>query len=335
MGCVRSKAGLWLLLSLGAAEPVSADQPQPPEAPALQDSETVDTAADERARKREHEDAEAIAAARALVADLARSAQAAALTEAAPDPTRVVPRASILGIPDAPAVPRRRKRFSIPETDAASQAAQAIAQRVASFPNFRAQVPGATWVEDEHARFALRSSEACLRELARLGVRAHPLERELVTPVATPVVLDAPVKGVAFVSLHDDRDVELSCELALRLVPLARILRAHGVRAVGINSSYRERPKVSFHSFGLALDLMAFRTRERTLAVADVFEVDADRRTCEGQPTRSEGKALLALICAIADSHLFSSILTPNYNEGHRDHVHLDLRPDDPRLFVR
>ncbi len=31
----------------------------------------------------------------------------------------------------------------------------------------------------------------------------------------------------------------------------------------------------------------------------------------------------------------FSTVLTPNYNEGHRDHVHLDARPDDTRVFLR
>jgi hypothetical protein len=69
--------------------------------------------------------------------------------------------------------------------------------------------------------------------------------------------------------------------------------------------------------------------------VAKHFEVTPDVHTCEASPTSAEGKALLAIACAVADSGLFSSVLTPNYNEGHRDHFHFDLRPDDPRLFVR
>jgi hypothetical protein len=174
-----------------------------------------------------------------------------------------------------------------------------------------------------------------MSDLARMGIRAHPVARELTTPVVTPVAIDAPIAGVAFVSLHADREIELSCELALRLRALARILKAHGVLAVGVNSSYRDRPKVSFHTFGLALDMMAFRTRTATLVVAEHFEVSADTHTCEASPRSEEGKALLSIVCALADSHLFSTILTPNYNEGHRDHVHLDARPDDPRLFVR
>jgi hypothetical protein len=28
-------------------------------------------------------------------------------------------------------------------------------------------------------------------------------------------------------------------------------------------------------------------------------------------------------------------VITPDYSEGHRDHFHVDVRPEDPRLFVR
>jgi hypothetical protein len=281
------------------------------------------------------ENAQALAAARALFVSLARQAPPAHEAARAPDPARLAPRASSLGIPRAPADPAARTRFVIPRDDPASAAARSIARRVPRFFNFRAQVPGAAWREDEAARFAIRRQRTCLAELARLGVAAHPVGRALATPVPVPVVIDAPIHGVAFASLHSDREVEVSCELAVRLEALARILRAQGVLAVGVNSSYRSQPKVSFHTFGLALDVAAFRTRERTLSVAKHFEVTPEARTCEAHPSSEEGRALLAIACAVAQSGLFSSVLTPNYNEGHRDHFHFDLRPDDPRLFVR
>lgn len=279
--------------------------------------------------------AAALAAARALFASLAREAPAPPDAGHARDPARLVPRASSLGIPPAPAEPAPRTRFAIPRADPASAAARSIARRVPRFFNFRAQVPGAVWREDEAARFAIRSQRSCLAELARLGVAAHLVSRPLATPVAVPVAIEGPIDGVAFASLHADREVEVSCELAVRLPALARILRAQGVLAVGVNSSYRSQPKVSFHTFGLALDVAAFRTRERTLLVAKHFEVTPDARTCDARPAAAEAGALLAIACAVAESGLFSSVLTPNYNEGHRDHFHFDLRPDDPRLFVR
>jgi hypothetical protein len=251
------------------------------------------------------------------------------------DPARVLPRASKLGIPPKPADPERRTRFSVPADDPAGVAARAIARRVSMFKNFRAEVPGSVWLEDAEARFAIRAQARCLEQLAKLGVPAQLVERPLITPVPAPVVLTGAVGGVAFVSLYPDRPVEVSCELAARLPALARILRKHGVRAVGVSSSYRESPRVSFHTFGLALDLAAFRTKRRTLVVARHFEVTPDVHTCDAEPATEEGKALLSLVCELVESHLFSSVLTPNYNEGHKDHLHVDLRPDDPRLFVR
>jgi hypothetical protein len=286
-------------------------------------------------RSAAEQDAAALAAARALVASLAREVSAPRAARQARDPARLVPRASSLGIPRAPADPAPRARFAIPRADPASAAARSIARRVARFFNFRAQVPGAVWREDEAARFAIRTQKSCLAELARLGVAAHLVSRPLATPVAVPVAIEGPIDGVAFTSLHADREVEVSCELAVRLPALARILRAQGVLAVGVNSSYRSQPKVSFHTFGLALDVAAFRTRERTLLVAKHFEVTPDTRTCDAHPAAQEAGALLAIACAVVESGLFSSVLTPNYNEGHRDHFHFDLRPDDPRLFVR
>lgn len=325
-----ARAGSRALPELDARPPALARAERPtgrrgPDGAAV--TPTLDGEAGDRAAAR--------AAAHALFTSLARAAKSAPETAHPRDPARLEPRASSLGIPTAPARPAPRTRFAIPRGDPASAVARSIARRVPRFFNFRAHVPGAVWREDEAVRFAIRSQKRCLAELARLGVEARPVTRPLATPVPAPVAIEAPIGGVAFASLHADREVEVSCELAARLPALASILRAHGVLAVGVNSSYRDQPKVSFHTFGLALDVAAFRTRERTLVVAEHFEVAPDAYTCEARPSSGEGRALLALACAIFDSGLFSSVLTPNYNEGHRDHFHFDLRPDDPRLFLR
>jgi hypothetical protein len=317
--------------SVAQSERALASAPRVPTRGARGEAATVPRDTDDS----RHERDTALAAAHALFASLTREAPASSEAARVPDPARLAPRASSLEIPRVPADPAPRTRFTLARHDPASAAARSIARRVPRFFNFRAQVPGAVWREEESARFAIRAQRSCLAELSRLGVSAHLVTRPLTTPVPVPVAIDAPIEGVAFASLHADREVEVSCELAVRLVPLARILRAHGVLAVGVNSSYRSQPKVSFHTFGLALDVAAFRTRERTLQVARHFEVTPDTRTCEAHPASEEGRALLAIACAVAESGLFSSVLTPNYNEGHRDHFHFDVRPDDPRLFLR
>ncbi|MEZ4252824.1 MAG: extensin family protein [Polyangiales bacterium] len=60
-----------------------------------------------------------------------------------------------------------------------------------------------------------------------------------------------------------------------------------------------------------------------------------ERETCVGAaPREARARALRTMACEMADTGR-SSVLTPNYNEGHRDHFHVDIRPDDPRLFLR
>lgn len=148
-------------------------------------------------------------------------------------------------------------------------------------------------------------------------------------------MLTGPVAGVSFRPVQRDRAVELSCEMATRLPPLAALLKKHGVRTVHVNSTYRDQPRVSFHTFGLALDISGFETATGPLVVATDFEATPDVPTCAAKPSSERGRALLALVCELADSGMFSSVLTPNYNAGHRDHIHLDIRPDDTRLFLR
>lgn len=213
--------------------------------------------------------------------------------------------------------------------------ARTIAKRVRKFRAFRAESAHGVFRSEPTSVWRVRSSSRCLASLAKLGVPFARLERELATPVPAPVVLRGAVAGVVFRPVQQDREIELSCEFAARLPALARLLREHGVRTVHVNSSYRDRPHVSFHTFGLALDIAAFDTRAGQLVVARDYELAPDRPTCSATPTSERGRALQAIACSLAASGLFSTVITPNYNEGHHDHFHLDARPADPALFVR
>jgi hypothetical protein len=219
--------------------------------------------------------------------------------------------------------------------DPALVAARAIARRVRGFRSFRSEIPLASWRTEPATSWQVRSATRCLGALGKQHLPVVTLERALSTPVPAPVVVQGPVGGVRFRAVQSDREVELSCELASRLPALAALLTKHGVRTAHVNSSYREQPRVSFHTFGLALDIAAFETNNGPLVVATDFELSPDVSTCDAKPESARGRALLALACDLAASGLFSSVLTPNYNAGHRDHFHLDIRPDDPRMFVR
>jgi enterochelin esterase-like enzyme len=240
-------------------------------------------------------------------------------------------------IPPAPPAPPIVREFAAAARTQAGQAARQIARLVPSFTNYRAQIPLATWVVDPVARWSIRDNRACLEELRarRIPVRAY--DTLLPTPVPAPVELTGPVHGMKVHMVHSDRMLVMSCELAARLPVIAEAVAPHGIRTIGVISAYRERPRSSFHTLGLALDVWRFYTASGdVLSVETDFEIAPGHETCSAPaPSTERGRALLDIACRLARSRKFSSVLTPNYNEGHRDHFHLDIRPDDPRTFLR
>ncbi len=255
------------------------------------------------------------------------------------------PVAPLLPVPAAPPVPPRATEFLAGPTDPVGRLARSIARRVSTFQNFRADIPGATWSTDPSLLWKFRPRRECFPALRAAGVAFRPLpEGEaalLTTPVPAPVILTPrPIGGVTFVAMHDENDdddrVIISCELAARLPDLAALLARHGVTRVEVLSAYRNHPRPSFHTFGLALDMAVFVTARDRLTVATDFELSPAHETCAAPaPNNPRARALLAIACDLAASQRVSSVLTPNYNAGHRDHFHVDVRPDDPRLFVR
>ncbi|MFM2421047.1 MAG: hypothetical protein RL385_5770, partial [Pseudomonadota bacterium] len=191
------------------------------------------------------------------------------------------------------------------------------------------------WIRRDDRAWSVRAAHECLAQLRALRVPHRPLGHRFPTPVPVPIALEGPVHGVRFVNGHPEREFAVACELAVRLPALADLLRSHGVSEVVVASAYRDHPQVSFHTFGLALDFAAFDVNGERVRVDADFELAPDAITCAATPQTPKGRALLDIACDLAASGLFSSVLTPNYNAGHRDHMHIDMRPDDPRFFVR
>ena len=156
------------------------------------------------------------------------------------------------------------------------------------------------------------------------------------TPVPAPVEIVGAVEGVSFEKKRDGTRLFVSCEIALRLPRLARVLSNRGVSHVEVMSAYRREPLSSFHSSGLALDLSAFETERGRVSVEDHFVRTDDVATCDApEPATWRGRMLLEVACALARSNDWSTVLTPNYGRGHHDHFHVDARPGDPRVFLR
>lgn len=227
--------------------------------------------------------------------------------------------------------------FGAPRRDPAGIVARRLRSLIATFFNYRAIIPGGEWRVDRRARWQIRGEESCRVALTQMGVPTRPAAlSEPLMP--TPVEISGPVGGVMFRMIRpEDEPLTIACEMAARLPSIAAIARRHGIRAVDVLSAHRSHPRQSFHRAGLGLDVYAFETdRGERLSVYDDFIETPAHRTCDAPaPASRAARTLLEIACELADSWQFSSVLTPNYNDGHRNHFHIDSRPDDPRVFIR
>lgn len=232
---------------------------------------------------------------------------------------------------DASALPPPPDELAVPASDPAGPVAREIVRRVQSFPNLRAAAPLGQWRLDARARWSIRPEHQCHEALRAQGIDFVPL-RTRQTPIPSPVHVRGPIGGVTYRKMRHQAPFVVSCELASRLANLSRLLARHGVHTVDVLSSWRTEPRTSFHTMGLAIDVHGLHAGDGELVVERDYAIDPARPTC---PAPSGADELHRIACELSASGQFSTVITPSYNEGHRDHFHLDVRPDDPRVFVR
>ncbi|MFZ5897536.1 MAG: extensin family protein [Myxococcota bacterium] len=159
-----------------------------------------------------------------------------------------------------------------------------------------------------------------------------------------------PVAGVVYRTDHSDRERKTSpwevydCRLVLSLSDFSRILTRHDINEVRIFSAYRPPPKnredqaSKRHQAALAVDVRTLKkSTGEELVVLDHFEQKLGREPCSeaDEPTRPAAKELKAITCETARAHLFNSILTPNFDERHRNHFHLEVTPGKGWFLLR
>jgi hypothetical protein len=137
------------------------------------------------------------------------------------------------------------------------------------------------------------------------------------------------------------------CRLGLAFHELVPLLSEHEVTEVHVGTLYRppprrgaKHPRHSQHTRGLAADVIGFKLKDgRTLVVERDWQGAIGSLPCgPGSTLRDptdEAIRLRNLLCAIAATKLFDTILTPNYDAAHHDHLHLDLRRDARAVILR
>jgi hypothetical protein len=86
------------------------------------------------------------------------------------------------------------------------------------------------------------------------------------------------------------------------------------------------------HPSGLAMDVAWLEKSDGTrLEIERDFGAHIGARTC-GQGAQAPARGAVAarelrkIVCDAASMHLFNVLLTPNYDSGHYNHVHLEVR---------
>ena len=187
-------------------------------------------------------------------------------------------------------------------------------------------------------QYASMSEEFCLAELGERGV---PFERVAPTRgVETPIRFTGPVRGITFLQTYrpelDPRAPAtiLDCRLGLAIDDLAVILARHGVVEAEYLSMWRpgySKPGVR-HSAGRAIDLATVKLVDGArYSILRDFQGRIGAKTCgygaEEPRRQTEGTAFWRnTVCELADLRSFNILITPNYDWGHRDHLHLEVR---------
>ena len=77
--------------------------------------------------------------------------------------------------------------------------------------------------------------------------------------------------------------------MAARLPAIAAAVKPYGVRKIGVISAYRDKPRTSFHTLGLALDMWRFFTDTDVLNVKTDFEITHHDETCSAPAPNEKG----------------------------------------------
>ncbi|HKU45104.1 MAG TPA: extensin family protein [Polyangiales bacterium] len=221
----------------------------------------------------------------------------------------------------AGAAPARHRPDKLQRTAAVTKPAKRTASRPAAKPNAR--------------RAGDANEEACYAALSDAGVAFTRVQKSSAPGVDWPINLTSAIGGIAIRGGKKNAPTNyLDCRLAQALLGWAPSLRAQGVVALEHLSAYRRQAvvagtnKQSGHALGWAIDVARFELRDgRKLSVLNDWTNRArGADPCQQRATDSEAAEIMrTLVCGAAEQQLFRMVLTPHYNDAHKNHVHLEI----------
>ncbi len=90
-------------------------------------------------------------------------------------------------------------------------------------------------------------------------------------------------------------------------------------------------PPGTRHPAGLAIDVGKLRKKDGTwISVLDHFHGKIGDKVCGDDapvPESAQARELRTIVCESLSDHVFTYVLTPNYNAAHADHFHMEIKP--------
>jgi hypothetical protein len=187
----------------------------------------------------------------------------------------------------------------------------------------------------EQRRAADSAEEACYTALRDANVAFQRVAKSSAAGLAWPINLTSAIGGVVIRGGKKNAPTNyLDCRLAQALLAWAPSLRAQGVVALEHLSAYRRAAVVagtnerSGHALGWAIDVARFELSDgRKLSVLNDWTNRArGAEPCQPRANDSEAARIMrTLVCGAAEQQLFRMVLTPHYNDAHKNHVHLEI----------
>ncbi|HEY5947050.1 MAG TPA: extensin family protein [Kofleriaceae bacterium] len=157
--------------------------------------------------------------------------------------------------------------------------------------------------------------------------------------IAKAVEISGTLGGV---EVSGEEPLVIDCSLAVSLDEVGRYMRALGIDKATFASAYSRRNvrgtnHPSKHSYGLAIDISGFSGPDLgTMRVARDYEQGlGDAVDCVGTPMTQAGAVLKILQCQLVRSGLFHFVLSPDYDDAHHDHFHLEVKSWGERPSLR
>jgi hypothetical protein len=180
-------------------------------------------------------------------------------------------------------------------------------------------------------------ADPCTEELTARQVAWKKASR---SGIANAVEITGALGGVMVTA--SDHTLVIDCSLAVSLADAGRYFAALGIEQVVFSSAYSRRNvrgtnRPSKHSFGLAIDVHTFTGPDLgSLRIDRDYEQGlGDTVDCVGLPLTQGGAVLKVLQCQLVRSGLFHLVLSPDYDDAHHDHFHLEVKPWSERATVR